>query len=337
MQKELIHWYQIHQRDLPWRKNKDPYKIWISEIMLQQTQAETVIPYYNRFINTYDTVSSLANAKEEDIYKLWEGLGYYRRAKYLYLSAKMIVEQYHGEFPKTYEDIIKLKGIGSYTAGAICSIAYGLPIPAVDGNVLRIIARYYGIKENIAATCTQKEIYEIVRQLIQGYDASSFNQGLMDLGALICTQKPKCDECPIHKDCQAYQQGMRNILPINIKNIKKTDHHYITGIITYNNQYMMIKNTSGMLENLYGFIQYECESPYTYMELFNQAYHADLALVEYIGDVKHIFTHRKWYMHIYHFVLNKPIDHLYTLDQIYQIPLSTAHNKVLQAFLKADD
>ncbi len=333
MQEELIYWYQQHKRDFPWRHTHDPYKIWISEIMLQQTTTETVIPYYNRFINTYDNVSILAKAKEEDVYKLWEGLGYYRRAKYLYESANIINEDYDGKFPKTYEDIRKLKGVGEYTAGAICSIAYGLEVPAVDGNVLRIMARYYGIKDNIAKNSTKKQIYHIVEGLIKGYDASSFNQGLMDLGATICTLKPKCNICPINKNCLSYQQNIQNILPIYIKNIKKTDHHYITGIITYEDQYMMNKNTSGMLENLYGFIQYECESPYTFIDLFEKEFHISLSLVSYVNDVKHVFTHRKWHMHIYHFILHKPNDYLYTLDEIYQLPLSTAHNKVLQAYL----
>ncbi|MCD8027859.1 MAG: A/G-specific adenine glycosylase [Erysipelotrichaceae bacterium] len=337
MQDELIDWYQHHKRDLPWRKTQDPYKIWISEIMLQQTTTEAVIPYYLRFIDTYDNVSTLALAQEEDIYKLWEGLGYYRRAKYLHISAKMIVDDYHGEFPKTYEEVIKLKGVGEYTAGAICSIAYGLEVPAVDGNVLRIMARYYGIKDNIAKKRTQKQTYDIVAKLIKGCDASTFNQGLMDLGATICTQKPKCDICPINTHCLSYQENLQNILPINIKNIKKTEHHYITGIITYHDQYMLIKNTSGMLENMYGFIQYECESPYTYMELFEEEFQHKLSLISYIDEVKHVFTHRKWTMHIYHFMLDTPNDDLYTLNNIHQIPLSTAHNKVLQAYKKADD
>ncbi|MCD7808094.1 MAG: A/G-specific adenine glycosylase [Erysipelotrichaceae bacterium] len=337
MQNELILWYQENKRDFPWRHTNDPYKIWISEIMLQQTTTEAVIPYYLRFMDTYDNVQSLAQAQEEDVYKLWEGLGYYRRAKYLCISAKMIEDDFHGEFPKNYEEVLKLKGVGTYTAGAICSIAYGIEVPAIDGNVLRIMARYYGLKDNIALNTTQKQIYTLTAHLIKGYNASMFNQGLMDLGAMVCTQRPKCHICPINKHCLAYQQNLQNILPINIKNIKKTNHYYITGIITYNQQYLLIKNTSGLLENLYGFIQYECESPYTFMELFEQEYHHSLSLISYVKEVKHTFTHRKWIMHVYHFVLNNPIDHLYTLEDIYQIPMSTAHQKVLKAYLKADD
>ncbi|MCD7950626.1 MAG: A/G-specific adenine glycosylase [Erysipelotrichaceae bacterium] len=337
MQNELILWYKANKRDFPWRHTKDPYKIWISEIMLQQTTTEAVIPYYLRFIDAYDNVISLAHANEEDIYKLWEGLGYYRRAKYLHMSAKIIEKDYNGMFPKTYEEILKLKGIGAYTAGAICSIAYGIAVPAVDGNVLRIIARYYGIKDNITLNATKKHIYTLVDKLIKGYDASMFNQGMMDLGAMICTQKPKCNSCPINQNCISYQQNLQNILPIHINNIKKTNHYYITGMITYDKQYMMIKNASGLLENLYGFIQYECESPYTFMELFEKDFHHSLTLISYIKEIKHTFTHKKWVMHIYHFTLDEPVNTLYSLDEIYQIPVSTAHLKVLNACLKADD
>lgn len=150
IQNNLIQWYQENHRDFPWRKNNHPYAVWISEIMLQQTTTEAVIPYYVRFLKTFDSVEKLAEASLEDVYKLWEGLGYYRRAKHLHETAQIIVDKYHGIFPKTYQEILALKGIGSYTAGAICSISYGLPTPAIDGNVLRIMARQYAIQDNIA-------------------------------------------------------------------------------------------------------------------------------------------------------------------------------------------
>ena len=150
MQKQLIQWYQQNKRDFPWRKDQNPYHIWISEIMLQQTTTETVIPYYERFLENFPTIEALASASLEEVYKMWEGLGYYRRAKHLHESAQIIVEKYQGKFPYEYNDILSLKGIGEYTAGAISSIAYGKQVPAVDGNVLRIISRYYLLKENIA-------------------------------------------------------------------------------------------------------------------------------------------------------------------------------------------
>ncbi|MEG0277306.1 MAG: A/G-specific adenine glycosylase [Coprobacillus sp.] len=335
MQKELIKWYQENKRDFPWRLKNDAYSIWISEIMLQQTTTEAVIPYFNRFLNRFPTIQSLANAKEEDVYKQWEGLGYYRRAKHIHETAKIIVDKYNGVFPCQYEDIISLKGIGPYTAGAISSIAFHNHIAAIDGNVLRIISRQYLIKENIATLKTQKYITEIVNQLIQGYDASSFNQGLMDLGATICRPlQPKCDICPIAFNCKAHKCHQEKVLPINIKNIKHKEIHYITGIITYQDKIMMIQNPKGLLENLYGFVQYDVESPYSYIEEFKKEYHQTLSIESYIKDVKHVFTHRTWHMHIYHFVLDKKISSLYSLDDISLLPLSTAHLKVLKAYLK---
>ncbi|MEG0368293.1 MAG: A/G-specific adenine glycosylase, partial [Coprobacillus sp.] len=207
MQKELIDWYIQNHRTFPWRKNNDPYRIWISEIMLQQTTTEAVIPYFNRFIERFPSINELAKASLEDVYKMWEGLGYYRRAKHLHETAQIIIEDHDGVFPQTYEEVIALKGIGAYTAGAICSIAFHQHVPAIDGNVLRIISRVFLIKNNIALTTTKSTISHIVDELIQGFDASSFNQGLMDLGATICRPlHPKCDECPIISHCQARHQ-----------------------------------------------------------------------------------------------------------------------------------
>lgn len=335
MQKKLIEWYKQSQRDFPWRKDEDPYHIWISEIMLQQTTTEAVIPYYIRFLEKFPTIKDLASASLEDVYKMWEGLGYYRRAKHIHETAQMIIEQFDGIFPTLYQDVLSLKGIGTYTAGAICSIAYHQSTPAIDGNVLRIISRQYLIKDNIANGKTQKQITEIVYDLLQGYDASAFNQGLMDLGATICRPlNPKCEICPIYTSCLAKQNNQEKVLPINIKNIKHKEVHYITGIITYKDQILMFKNPSGLLENLYGFIQYDLESPYRFVEEFEKQHQQTLIISSYIQDIKHVFTHRTWHMHIYHFILNEKMKNLYTLNQINELPLSTAHLKVLKAYLK---
>ena len=337
MQNNLITWYNTNKRDFPWRQRHDAYAIWVSEIMLQQTTTEAVIPYYKRFLERFPTIGDLSNAALEDVYKLWEGLGYYRRAKHLHETAHIIMDKHQGKFPEKYEDILSLKGIGPYTAGAICSIAYHQPIPAIDGNVLRIIARLDLIKDNIALPQTQKRITRRVTELIQGYNASDFNQGLMDLGATICRpNNPHCHDCPIQTSCEAYKHNEQNVLPINIKNIKHQDIHYITAIITYQDQFYMIQNPAGLLENLYGFVQYECESPYTFIEKFTDEYNQNLNIVSYITDIKHVFTHRTWRMHVYHFVLDKPLSSMYSLDDIAQIPVSTAHQKVLKAYINKD-
>ncbi|UTY38859.1 A/G-specific adenine glycosylase [Allocoprobacillus halotolerans] len=335
IQNNLISWYNQNHRHFPWRETNNPYYIWISEIMLQQTTTEAVIPYYIRFIETFDTIDKLAQAPLEEVYKLWEGLGYYRRAKHIHETAKFIVENYHGQFPTTYQEILKLKGIGPYTAGAICSIAYGFSTPAIDGNVLRIISRLYALTDNIALSKTQKKISQIVSELLTGYDASAFNQGLMDLGATICRPlNPQCQQCPIASFCKAKQTGQEKVLPISIKNIKHKELQYITGIITYQNQYFMVQNPAGLLENLYGFVQYEIESPYRFIEEFEKEYDIPLSLISYHGQVKHVFTHRTWHMHIYHFTLSQPLLSMYELDDIAKIPVSTAHLKVLKQYLK---
>lgn len=336
MQKQLIQWYQQNKRDFPWRKDQNPYHIWISEIMLQQTTTETVIPYYIHFLEVFPTIEKLASASLEEVYKMWEGLGYYRRAKHLHESAQIIVDKYDGQFPREYDEILALKGIGSYTAGAISSIAYGKPVPAVDGNVLRIMSRYYLIKENIVELKIQKQIFKIVQELIQGHDASAFNQGLMDLGATICRPvHPQCSICPIQKKCQAYRYNQQEVLPISIKKIKKQEIGFITGIITYQNKFLLIQNPpGGLLENLYGFIQYDVESPYSFITSFQENYQQELKIHSYIKDIKHVFTHRTWFMHVYHFTLNHEIKGMYTLEEIQSLPLSTAHLKVLKAYLK---
>lgn len=335
MQRKLIHWYNNNKRDLPWRKTNDPYAIWISEIMLQQTTVEAVIPYYIRFMKRFPTIDKLAQASLEEVYKYWEGLGYYRRAKHIHETANIIHQQYHDIFPQDYNDIIALKGIGPYTAGAICSIAFFKEVAAVDGNVLRIISRLYNIKDNIALLSTQKKIKDIVEELIKGYNPSSFNQGFMDLGALICRPiQPKCIQCPLSLECQALLTKQQNILPINIKKTKNIAIHYITGIIQYKNKYFLIQNPKGLLENLYGLKQYECHSPYEYIELFQKEYHLNLDILSFIKDSKHVFSHRTWLMHVYLFQLKEDSSYLYTKKEIDLLPISTAHLKILNDYFK---
>ena len=197
MQTKLLDWYHINHRKLPWRDQFDPYKIWLSEIMLQQTQVTTVIDYFNRFVKTYPTVQDLALADEDSVLKLWEGLGYYSRARRLIPCAKMVVELFDGEFPKDYKKIIKLPGVGSYTAGAVLSIAYNIKLPAVDGNVMRVYSRLFNMDADISDAKSKKIFEEKVFDTLPE-DRRHYNQALMELGATICTPKsPKCMACPI--------------------------------------------------------------------------------------------------------------------------------------------
>ncbi len=207
----LLQWYRKHKRDLPWRKTKDPYRIWISEIMLQQTQVATVIEYYRRFLNRFPTLQSIAEASEEDLLKLWAGLGYYSRAKNIRKAAIEIVQNHAGVFPKDPQAILALPGIGRYTLGAIASIAFGLPLPVVDGNVIRVYARLFGFEKAPNDPVFQKEIWERAAGNLLRKDPGDFNQALMELGATVCVpQNPLCELCPLEKNCVGKNLGAEN-------------------------------------------------------------------------------------------------------------------------------
>jgi A/G-specific adenine glycosylase len=215
---KLLDWFRARQRNLPWRKDKDPYRIWVSEIMLQQTRVDTVIPYYERFLERFPTLEALANAPEEDVLKAWEGLGYYSRARNLQAAVREVHVTYGGAVPDTLDEISKLKGIGPYTAGAILSIAYNVAEPAVDGNVLRVMTRYWGIFDDIVKVKTRVNIEDRLRPLIPQTSAGDFTQALMELGSLVCTPKlAKCEECPVTADCVAYERGIQLELPVKSK------------------------------------------------------------------------------------------------------------------------
>lgn len=330
---DLLAWYDQNKRDLPWRRTKDPYFIWISEIMLQQTQVDTVIPYYLRFTERFKTPLDLASAPLEEVYKYWEGLGYYSRARNLQTSAKMIVEEYQGKMIGDIEKLLALKGIGPYTANAVGSIAFDLNVFALDGNGLRIISRLYNMEDNIALPKTMKQIQAIGDELVKGINAGDFNQAIMDLGATICRPKnPTCEKCPIVQHCLAHQQHRQDVLPINIKKKNNQDIHYITGGIYYQDQLYLIKNgPNGLLANLYGCPQYAVESPYTFIEAFKEETGLDIDVIDHVKDIKHVFSHRTWYMHVYLFRLNSDSKNLYTKKEIDELPISTAHIKVLKA------
>lgn len=327
----LVDWYGQNKRDLPWRRTTNPYYIWLSEIMLQQTQVDTVQAYYLRFIEALPTIESLALADSEEVYKLWEGLGYYRRAKHLKEAAQMVMTDFDGIFPNTYETIIKLKGIGPYTASAIASIAFHQPKGVVDGNILRIVSRVYNRQDNIATEQTKKTYQEIMDRLIAYGDPSDFNQGMMDLGATVCTPKnPRCEVCPVQNLCEAFHCNTQKLLPVNIKNRSKEDLYFITAILSYDDRYFLIKNQpGGLLENLYGFVQYQVESPISFEEAFYDQYGLNIRLDAYLQEVKHVFTHKVWHMNVYTgSLLEDPKENLYTRDQLMAIPIATAHQKL---------
>jgi len=335
---DLITWYNAVKRDLPWRENLDPYKIWVSEIMLQQTQVATVIPYYHRFMALFPTVKDLAVADEDKLLKAWEGLGYYSRARNLQASAKIIDER--GAFPVAFDEILKLKGVGPYTAGAIASIAFGELVPAVDGNVFRVISRIGAIFDDIAKPVTRKLFEGIVRHLISKEHPGDFNQGLMELGATICTPKsPRCLSCPMRKYCRAYKAGTHEQLPVKTKPVKQKRIKFIVGVIeNEQGKWLIAKRPEvGLLANFYEFKQFEYEAGYPEEllkeHLIELGYH--VKQIQFLGFSKHVFTHRIWEMEAYKVIVDA---HLVTCQEnevwvdpkdLKKYALAVAHARIL--------
>lgn len=261
---KLIEWHHLeNDRSLPWKKEKDPYKIWLSEIILQQTRAEQGLPYYLAFTDHYPTVTALAGAQDEEVFRLWQGLGYYNRCRNLLTTARMIGTQFNGIFPERYEDIRSLKGIGPYTAAAIASFAYGLPYAVVDGNVNRVLSRYFGIETPVDIPAGKKMLQELADNLLYKEDTAAYNQAIMDLGATICKPaNPSCDICPVRQQCIALKNNLISLLPVKTKKpkIKKRFFHYL---FIVRDQALWITERTGkdIWQHLYQPILIEAEHP----------------------------------------------------------------------------
>jgi A/G-specific adenine glycosylase len=259
----LTNWYSIHNRELHWRNTKDPYHIWLSEIILQQTQISQGLPYYEAFVNQYPTVFELAKADESEILKLWQGLGYYSRARNLLETAQTIVETFNGEFPKSYHKLLKLKGVGDYTASAIASICYNEPMAVVDGNVYRVLSRYFGIKTPINSTKGIKEFKALASQLIDKKNPADYNQAIMEFGARQCKPKnPDCDSCPLNSSCVALQNNSIKTLPVKLNKNKVTTKYFNFLVLVSSDKKTIFKKRTGkgIWKNLYQFPLVETES-----------------------------------------------------------------------------
>ena len=313
---KLLAWYDANKRDLPWRRTQDPYKIWISEIMLQQTRVDTVIPYYERFLDWFPTVADLAQAPEERLLKAWEGLGYYSRVRNMQKAAQQMMENHGGVFPSSYEEISKLKGIGPYTAGAIASIAFGLPEPAVDGNVMRVLARLFEVDYDIGVPTNRKIFQAMMEILIDPDRPGDFNQALMDLGSDIESPiNPRPEESPVKEFSAAYQHGTMDRYPIKAPK-KKPVPVYLTAFIIKDSQgrYLLEKNErEGLLSGFWHFPLIEVDSLSENLgqlslldgkgdaesnpEILSFEQDYDLAIEwqdRSYPIVQHIFSHRKW-------------------------------------------
>ena len=362
---KLLTWYDANKRDLPWRRSKNPYHIWVSEIMLQQTRVDTVIPYYERFLDWFPTVESLANAPEERLLKAWEGLGYYSRVRNMQTAAQQIMSEFEGKFPSTYEGISSLKGIGPYTAGAISSIAFNLPQPAVDGNVMRVLARLFEVNHDIGNPSNRKIFQAMMEVLIDPDRPGDFNQALMDLGSDIeAPVNPRPEESPVKEFSAAYQHGTMDRYPIKAPK-KKPIPIFLKALVVQNSQgqFLLEKNESEKL--LAGFWHFplievdEFSDQNQDLDLFSQVAEPILQLgpspqesfeqdynleVDWqdlrFEEVKHIFSHRKWHIQIIAGRVTETQEYAdrevlwLSPEEFSNYPLAKPQQKIWQAYLK---
>lgn len=299
---DLLQWFKKNARELPWRGQNNSYYTWVSEIMLQQTRVEAVKEYFVRFIRELPDIQALAEAKEDKLLKLWEGLGYYNRVKNMQKAAIQITEEYEGKLPADYKELLKLKGIGTYTAGAIASIAYEIAVPAVDGNVLRVAKRLAASYDDIAKASVKKELEETLADVIPVGHAGAFNQALMELGAVVCLPNgaPLCEKCPVQNYCEAYKKNIVMELPVKAKKKTRVIEEKTVFVIEYQNKYAIYRRgKTGLLAGLWELPN--LEGTYTMEQAKEYLLGVNLPVAELtpLGEAKHIFTHKEWHMQGY--------------------------------------
>ena len=310
---KLISWYKKNKRDLPWRNINDAYKIWLSEIILQQTQVIQGLNYYIKFTETFPTVIDLANAPEDKVMRLWQGLGYYSRARNLHTAAKMIKVNHKGKFPNTYESIKELKGVGDYTAAAVSSFAFDLPHAVVDGNVYRVLSRLFNIDTPINSTQGKKEFQLLADELLNKKQPALHNSAMMEFGALWCRpQNPKCEECTLQVHCLAFQNKTVSQLPVKDKKIKIRNRYLHYFVFNYkDNVYIQKRTEKDIWQNLYEFYLIETDEPETPEVLLKNKVLKNLALDFKVDSItstkKHILSHQHLYATFYELKINAPL------------------------------
>lgn len=338
----LLDWFSACQRILPWRENQDPYRIWVSEIMLQQTRVEAVIPYYHRFLQRLPNIQALADCPEEELLKLWEGLGYYNRVRNLQKAAKVMVEEYGGEFPRTWEQVRSLPGIGDYTAGAICSIAFDQPTPAVDGNVLRVLSRITDDHRDVTQNAVKQDFTEQLRQVYPQGRCGDFTQSLMELGAIVCLPNgmPLCDKCPVREMCLGYERNTFLELPVKPpKKARRKEQRTILILYCQGKYALQKRPDKGLLAGLWEFPN--LEGKYTKSQLSAWLKEQGMEPLEITAGEKavHIFSHIEWQMSSFHIRLADPAPRYAwadrkELEEIYSLP--SAYSAFLGPILRGE-
>lgn len=299
----LTEWYKCNKRDLPWRTSPTPYRVWVSEIMLQQTRVEAVRTYYLRFMQRLPNIRALAEAEDDLLLKLWEGLGYYSRVRNLKKAARLIMDQYGGLLPASYEALRTLPGIGAYTAGAIASIAFGIPVPAVDGNVLRVLSRMLGSYADVTAPRVKEAYRMALLDIVPGTRPGDFNQALMELGATVCLPNPKaapdCPACPVRGECSAYSMDCAISLPVKTPKKDRSVEKRTIVLVTVAGKVLLFRRKRGLLAGMYEPLNLEGHLEVDQLRQILKAYGCEAGEIIPLPSEKHIFTHIEWQMHGY--------------------------------------
>lgn len=336
----IINWYSVNKRDLPWRNTKDPYLIWLSEIILQQTRVQQGLPYYESFASNYPSLLHLAKANQDDVLALWKGLGYYSRARNLLKAAQQIKNEFNGEFPKTAKELKKIIGIGEYTSAAIASFAFNEEAAVVDGNVYRVLSRVFGVETPIDSTIGQKEFKELAGSLIKGNNPALYNQSIMEFGALMCVPKnPDCNNCPLQNNCEAFHSKMIEILPVKSKKIKKKIRNLVYLISKKDDSYVLIKRgEKDIWAGMYDFPCIEIDSfsfELVLSKLIELGYKSKSSTYLFEKEQKHLLTHQTIY---YNFIevgdINLPTHSYYTLDEMQNMGMSRIMEKMVDYLAK---
>lgn len=350
-QKKLVNWYNNHQRQLPWRESRDPYCIWVSEVMLQQTQVATVIPYYYKFLEKFPNIQSFADADLNTVLKLWEGLGYYARAINFHRAANIVVSEFEGKVPDSFDEFLNLPGVGEYIASAVQSIAFSHPYAVLDGNVKRVAARLYTVNDPVNQSGSHKKFLSIAADLLEPKKSGIFNQAMMELGALVCKPKqPDCSQCPVQKFCRAYNKQLVNEYPKRIKKKRTPLYHVVAGVIQKEGSFLITRRKQdGLLGGLWEFpggkIEKKEHPEQACIREIKEEVGLNIRIDTHITQIKHAYTHFKIIMDVYlceyisgRVSLDGPVDYRWIAPiEIQEYPFPKANHKFFPELLKLLD